>query len=106
MVCAAVEAAAPDALRRISDQLYEVLLLDVQDYLRDNVDFNLSSELARAKRSEAEARDALYKIAEALGAHRSGWPCGPSVAETTQDALKRIEALTLAESATNQEKSQ
>lgn len=62
-ICLAMVKRAPDHLRRASEALYEQMLYDVQDYLRDNVDFNLSSELAMAKSraSDAEARAARLK---------------------------------------------
>ena len=49
-ICEAMLARAPIAIRRAAENLYEALLFDVQDYLRENVHYNLSAELAMAKR--------------------------------------------------------
>lgn len=46
-VCAAMLARAPKAVRRLSEDLYEGLMNDVQDWLRENVSYNLASELHR-----------------------------------------------------------
>jgi hypothetical protein len=92
-ICSATAQAAPKMLRRVADDLYEGLLHDVQDYLRENVAFNLSSELARAQRETAEARDALRSVAEALGSFRGGWPCGPSVSSIADAAVEAVHRL-------------
>lgn len=62
-ICLAMVKRAPDHLRRASEALYEQMLYDVQDYLRENVEFNLSSELAMAKSraSDAESRASRLK---------------------------------------------
>lgn len=64
-ICAAMVKRAPDAIRRASEALYEQMLYDVQDYLRENVEFNLSSELASAKHRAkcAEAESAALRSA-------------------------------------------
>ena len=64
-ICAAMVKRAPDAIRRASEALYEQMLYDVQDYLRENVEFNLSSELASAKHRAkcAEAESAVLRSA-------------------------------------------
>ena len=46
-ICAAMIASAPKAVRRLSEDLYEGLMNDVQDWLRENVSYNLASELHR-----------------------------------------------------------
>lgn len=62
-ICLAMVKRAPDAIRRASEALYEQMLYDVQDYLRENVEFNLSSELAmaRTRASNAEAQAVRLK---------------------------------------------
>jgi hypothetical protein len=62
-ICAAMVKRAPDALRKASEALYEAMLYDVQDYLRENVDFNLSHELARAKERVSRAESASACLA-------------------------------------------
>lgn len=64
-ICAAMVKRAPDAIRKASEALYEQMLYDVQDYLRENVSFNLASELASAKR-RAETAEAQSKRAAAV----------------------------------------
>lgn len=68
-ICEAMLARAPIAIRRAAENLYEALVFDVQDYLRENVHYNLSAELAMAKRDEASAkaeRDALIEEVKRL----------------------------------------
>lgn len=72
-ICEAMLSRAPIAIRRAAENLYEALMFDVQDYLRENVHYNLSAELAMAKRNEADAkaeRDALIEEVKRL---REGW---------------------------------
>jgi len=92
-LCAHVEPHLAVVLRKASDDFYAGLLDDVQAYLRDNADFNLSSLLAAARRETDEAREALASVAEALGTHRSGWPCGPTVAEVASAAIAAVQKL-------------
>ncbi len=56
LVCAAVEAASQKTIKRATDDLYEKLLTETQNYLRENVEFNLSFELGRARRDAAVER--------------------------------------------------
>jgi hypothetical protein len=64
----AVVKRAPDMLRRATESVYETMLYDVQDYLRENVLFNLSTELSSAKRradeAEATVNRQVSRIAE------------------------------------------
>lgn len=44
-LCAAMDHRAAQLAKRASEHLYEDFLYSVQEYLRDNTEFNLSSEL-------------------------------------------------------------
>lgn len=50
---------AEGTLKKASEAVYENMLYDVQSYLRENIDFNLKSELDRARSQELEAKAAL-----------------------------------------------
>ena len=45
-------AAAAPYLKNAAEQLYENLLYSVQDYLRDNAEWNIGEEIARCRRIE------------------------------------------------------
>lgn len=49
--------AAKPRLRLCAEAVYEELLHSVQDYLRDNAQWNIGTELDRCRRTEAENRD-------------------------------------------------
>lgn len=53
---------AEGVLKRASESVYENMLYDVQSYLRENIDFNLKSELDRARSQEAEAKANLEQM--------------------------------------------
>ncbi len=67
------EVAAQAPLRRAADKLYEMLLADVQTYLRDNAQWNIAAEIDRCRHIEREnarlqseltaAKEALEKAA-------------------------------------------
>jgi hypothetical protein len=70
-------------LRAAADDFYEKLLGTVQDYLRDNVDYNLRSDINQARASAEYLEKQLHEISDALG-----------VSAYSQEArLGRIEAL-------------
>lgn len=71
-VCAAMVKRAPDVLRKAAESLYETMLYDVQDYLRDNVELNLSSQLATAKRQAEEATKRASTLQALLESHEGG----------------------------------
>ncbi len=49
-------AKAEPVTRKLADEVYERFLYSVQDYLRDNAAWNLSVEIDRCRRVEAENR--------------------------------------------------
>lgn len=61
-ICDEMLKTSPKAVRRLADSLYETLMNDVQDYLRENVEYNLSSELARARNEAEAARECLRNV--------------------------------------------
>lgn len=79
-ICAAVENIAAKIARNAANNLYETVMTSVQDYLRENVEFNLSSELqgyadtARRLRDENEQlkrrADLVEPMVEALDSCR------------------------------------
>jgi len=54
-------------VRDVSDNIYERLLYTVQDYLRDNVEWNLRSELDQARNAANRAENMLAEISDVLG---------------------------------------
>lgn len=65
-----VKNAAP-AIQRATEQIYERLLYDVQDYLRDNAVWNLGAEIDRCRKVEAENRELRTSQAELVEALRA-----------------------------------
>lgn len=57
------QAEAP--IRRVVESIYEQLLFNTQDYLRENAEWNLGGEIDRCRRIEADNRD-LRKTNAAL----------------------------------------
>lgn len=64
-VTAAIELAVQPLIKRAADDIYAGLLDTTQDYLRDNLAFNIASRIDAAER---EARDARQLNAELLHA--------------------------------------
>jgi hypothetical protein len=65
-ICSRMLTNADGVLRKASEAVYENMLYDLQAYLRENVDFNLKSELERARSQEAEAKAATAAAREVL----------------------------------------
>lgn len=95
-LCAAMLDQAPSQVQKIADTLYGTLLDTVQDYLRENVDYNLSAELMRAKRDEAEANRALQTVAIAMGVDTYGFPNYPLPAMIADLCVERYRKATTA----------
>ncbi len=55
-LCSAVEGKISETARRAAESIYEAVLESTQDYLRDNVVFNLSSQLAALHRETESLR--------------------------------------------------
>lgn len=68
-ICEKLLAQMPDVLSRITGDIYERLMRETQDYLQENVEFNLKSQLDAANRqaqADREARTSLEsELAEA-----------------------------------------
>ena len=63
-----VKQAAP-AVQKVADEVYERLLYSVQDYLKENAEWNIGGEIERCRKIEAENRELRAmqaELAEAL----------------------------------------
>lgn len=69
-LCNAMVRRSGPHVQRLAERLYEELLNDTQDFLRDNARFNLSGELQRAQAKTADMQAQLERVAEALGLGR------------------------------------
>lgn len=95
-----VTGAAP-YLQKVTDELYEQLLYGVQDYLRENGEWNIGQEIDRCRTIEADNRqlrdrnaDLLAALQEArlaiLSNHRPGKP--PAIIAVIDAAIARATA--------------
>ena len=66
-LCRAVEKRVEATARKAAESLYEALLYDTQDYLRDNVNYDLKAEIEAARGEATRCREALARVAKALG---------------------------------------
>jgi hypothetical protein len=57
-----VEAAVEPHVKAATDRIYEDVMLSVQDYLRDNAEFNIGQQIATADREAAYARGKLVDM--------------------------------------------
>lgn len=74
-------AGAEPFLRKVSEELYEKLLWSVQDYLRENSEWNIGQEIERCRRIEHENTQLRMIKADMLTAMRG-----------VQDILNRAES--------------
>lgn len=58
-ICAAMAERSVKSIKRVSEDLYEAMMNDVQDWLRENVTYNLSGELSRRDHEIASLKDLL-----------------------------------------------
>ena len=71
-ICKTVESAVANTTRKTAEEFYETVMVSVQDYLRENVEFNLSSKLqgyadtARRLRDENEQLKRRADLVEPL----------------------------------------
>lgn len=107
------EVAAQTPLRKVADTLYDILLRDVQAYLRDNAQWNIAAEIDRCRRIEREntrlqseltaAKEALDVAGKALREHachggenepcrRAAYQCNLECGKQAGDALLIVEA--------------
>jgi hypothetical protein len=73
-ICTVMEKRVAVTARRAAETLYETVLTDTQDYLRENVDFNLNNELStlrstcdRLRKEAADRESAVEGLVKALG---------------------------------------
>lgn len=57
-------ASAEPYVRKVSEGLYEKLLWSVQDYLRENGEWNIGQEIERCRRTERENADLRSQLSE------------------------------------------
>lgn len=67
-VTGAIEKAVQPLLKKATDDIYAGLLDTTQDYLRDNLAFNIASRINTAEREAVSARQQCKEMAEALRA--------------------------------------
>lgn len=72
-ICAAVEERAKTTARMASESIYEQIMRDTQDYLRSNVDFNLSSELSMLRNRSQRFHVLNEALVKALEFIRDGY---------------------------------
>jgi hypothetical protein len=58
--------------KRVSDEIYERIMHTCEDYLRENVEWNISSHISMLERENQQMRTELYEVDRALG----GLPLG------------------------------
>ena len=92
-LCAEMLKQAPAQARKVADTLYETLLDTVQDYLRENVDYNLSADLKRAKRGEDCANNSLRLVAVAVDVEVKGFPNYPTPAMIADLCIAKVERI-------------
>lgn len=59
VICAAMVERSAKSIKRVSEDLYEAMMNDVQDWLRENVTYNLSGELSRRDREISDLKTRL-----------------------------------------------
>ncbi|MFN7611461.1 MAG: hypothetical protein ACK5QX_11090, partial [bacterium] len=113
-LCAAVEKRVEATARKAAESLYEGLLYDTQDYLRENVNYNLKAELDRLGRENQMLRETLNRIGvgAGVGPHnydgekadaiiavierlRENASAAPTMAEALENLLAHTEGVTL-----------
>jgi hypothetical protein len=58
-VLGGIEAAVEPSVKAAAERIYEDVMLTVQDYLRDNAEFNVGQQIATSDREAAYARGKL-----------------------------------------------
>lgn len=58
----AIEKAVQPLLRKATDEIYTGLLDTTQDYLRDNLAFNIASRISTAEREAAHDRERFHRL--------------------------------------------
>lgn len=61
-VCEAASKALEPKVRKVADDLYDAMLSSVQDYLTENVEFNIGSRIEAAQRQAHSDRMALKAL--------------------------------------------
>lgn len=82
-ICAKVEFQIDVTARKAAESIYLSVLESTQDYLRENVGFNLSSELSALRRDNESLRVALSAQTKALEQCRTSL-CGYAITKSEQ----------------------
>jgi hypothetical protein len=72
-VTGAIEKAVQPLLKKAVDDIYGGLLDATQDYLKDNLAFNIASRIATAEREAASSRQEAARLREALEVIADYW---------------------------------
>jgi hypothetical protein len=59
-------------IKKAADEFYHAVLETAEDYLRDNLDWNLKSHLAMLERENQRMRTELYEVDRRLGGSQLG----------------------------------
>lgn len=72
-VCSAIQAAVQPLLKKAVDDIYGGLLDTTQDYLTENLAFNIASRIDTAEREARNTRYALSDLLKAADKVANGW---------------------------------
>lgn len=94
-VTALLERRMRPVLQKVADELYERMLFSVQDYLAENLKFNIGSAIRAAERRAQDNLDATWRAVNVLGAPDSACttPEERGYCQAIADALAEIERL-------------
>lgn len=91
-----LEAVEPSLLhpiiRKAADSFYDQMLGSVEDYLRDNLDWNLTSHLTMLERENQRMRTELFEVDRALGCMSLGHKTRLDAIAETNDRYKQASA--------------
>ncbi|MBB4856982.1 hypothetical protein HNO88_000279 [Novosphingobium chloroacetimidivorans] len=85
-------AAFEPIIKRASEDFYERIMHSCEDYLRENVEFNVSSHLQMLERENREMRAQLYAVDLALRCPNGGQEARLSEIATLQGRYSSISA--------------
>lgn len=98
-VTGAIKKAVQPLLEKAVDEIYNGLLDATQDYLKDNLAFNIASRIDTAEREAASARQLNRELADALSAacamidsaeRETNWIAGDPYGESATVSLRAV----------------
>lgn len=94
-VTALLERRMRPVLQKVADELYERMLFSVQDYLAENLKFNIGSAISAAEARAQANLDSAWRAVNVLGAPDSACttPEERGYCQAIGDALAEIERL-------------